>query len=142
MNVSYNSTVFQSFVSDGIFEFYIFNLYLKQTSMDERHEETALRFHRTLITPLLPSSLFTEDQTDVGEGTFTIYLGKVPRDVELISLQLNGQGFVLPFSDSVAYTLTEMINSNKSHSYTLKVPLDDPIVIQEASFFKAICFFK
>ncbi|XP_014885194.1 uncharacterized protein LOC106945786 isoform X1 [Poecilia latipinna] len=123
----------KSFVSDGLSEFYIFNLYLKQTSVDERHEETVLWFHRTLVTPLLTSPLFTEDQTDVDDGTFSIHLGKVPRDVELTSVQLNGQEFAVPFSDSIAYTLTEVRHSNKSHSYTLKVPLHDPIVIQEFS---------
>ncbi|PWA28810.1 hypothetical protein CCH79_00012948, partial [Gambusia affinis] len=123
----------KSFVSDGLFEFYIFNLYLKQTSVDERHEETVLLYRRTLVTPLLSSPLVAEDQTDVENGTFSINLGKVPRDVELTSVQLNGQGFAVPFSDAIAYTLTEVIHSNKSHSYTLKVPLHDPIVIQEFS---------
>ncbi|XP_012730224.2 uncharacterized protein LOC105934668 [Fundulus heteroclitus] len=123
----------KSFVSDGIFEFYIFNLYLKQTSVDERHEETALRFHRTLVTPLLPSSLTTEDQTNVAEGAFTIVLGRIPRDVQLTSVQLNGQELSVPFSDAAPYTLTEVVHSNKTHSYTLKVPLDDPVVIQEFS---------
>ncbi|MEQ2205438.1 hypothetical protein XENOCAPTIV_029454, partial [Xenoophorus captivus] len=128
----------KSFVNNGIFEFYIFNLYLKQTSVDERHEETALRFHRTLVTPLLPSSLFTEDQTDVAEGAFTVYLGKVPRDVELTSLQLNGQEFEVPFSDANTCTLTEVNHPNKTHSYTLKVPLHDKIVFQEESIFRGI----
>ncbi|MED6286219.1 hypothetical protein CHARACLAT_003602 [Characodon lateralis] len=123
----------KSFVSNGIFEFYIFNLYLKQTSVDERHEETALWFHRTLVTPLLPSSLFTEDQTDVAEGAFTVYLSKVPRDVELTSIQLNGQEFEVPFSDANTYTLTEVGYPNQTHSYTLKVPLHDEIVFQEFS---------
>uniref|UniRef100_A0A3Q2CGG8 Zona pellucida protein AX 4 n=1 Tax=Cyprinodon variegatus TaxID=28743 RepID=A0A3Q2CGG8_CYPVA len=123
----------KSYVSNGIFEFYIFNLYLKQISVDEHHEETALRFHRTLVTPLLPSSLFTEDQTDVKEGTFTIYLGKVPRDVVLTSVKLNGHEFAVPLSDTSAYTLTEVSYPNKTHSYTLKVLLNDPIVIQEFS---------
>ncbi|XP_054880421.1 uncharacterized protein LOC129354897 [Poeciliopsis prolifica] len=123
----------KSFVSDGLFEFYIFNLDLKQTSVDERHEETVVWFHRTLVTPLLSSPLFIEDQTDVEDGTFSINLGKVPRDVELTSVQLNGQEFAVPFNDSIAYTLTEVRHSNKSHSYTLKVPLRDPIVIQEFS---------
>lgn len=125
-------------MSDGLFEFYIFDLYLKQTSVDERHEETVLWFHRNLVTPLLSSPLVTEDQTDVEDGTFSINLGKVPRDVELTSVQLNGQEFALPFSDSIAYTLTEVRHSNQSHSYTLKVPLHDPIVIQEVSVFKNI----
>ncbi|MEQ2253284.1 hypothetical protein ILYODFUR_030560 [Ilyodon furcidens] len=123
----------KSFVNNGIFEFYIFNLYLKQTSVDEQHEETALRFHRTLVTPLLPSSLFTEDQTDVAEGAFTVYLGKVPRDVELTSLQLNGQEFEVPFSDANTYTLTEFSKENAAMlhkldiNYTLKaIPGNDP----------------
>ncbi|MEQ2286347.1 hypothetical protein AMECASPLE_001497 [Ameca splendens] len=83
-------------------------------------EQKGFIMARTLVTPLLPSSLFTEDQTDVAEGAFTVYLGKVPRDVELTSLQLNGQEFEVPFSDANTYTLTEVNHPNKTHSYTLK----------------------
>nr|XP_015832716.2 uncharacterized protein LOC107397291 [Nothobranchius furzeri] len=122
----------KSFVDNGIFEFYMFNLYLKQTSVDEHYEETAVRFQRTLVTPLLPCSLFTEDQTNLKEGMFTIYLGDVPEDVELISVKLNGEEFRVP-SDVNVFSIVETIHSNKTHSYTLKVPLHNPIIIQKFS---------
>lgn len=119
-------------MSNGIFEFYIFYLYMKQTLVDELYEETTLRFHRTLISPLLPCSLVTEDRTVQAEGMFTIYL-EVPKDVQLTSVQLNGQGFQVPFGNN-AFTLTEAINLNNTHSYTLKVPLHDPLVKQQVKF--------
>ncbi|XP_017294450.1 uncharacterized protein LOC108249520 [Kryptolebias marmoratus] len=131
----------KSFVSSGIFEFYIINLYLKQTLVDEYHEETALRFHRTLVSPLLPYSVVTEDRTVKADGVFTTYL-EVPEDVELTSVQLNGKAFKVPFGDNLAYTLAEAVNLNNTHSYTLTVPLHDPVVIQQFSQENAAMFHK
>lgn len=122
-------------MSSGIFEFYIINLYLKQSLVDEHREETTLRFHRTLVSPLLPCPLVTEDRTVKAEGVFTIYL-EVPGDVQLTSVQLNGRAFKVPFTNH-AYVLTETINLNNTHSYTLKVPLRDPVVIQQVC--KLLC---
>lgn len=102
---------------------------MKQTLVDERHEETTLRFHRTLISPLLPCTLITEDRTVKAEGMFTIYL-EVPNDVQLTSVQLNGQGFKVPFGNNNAFILT-VAHLNKTQSFTLKVPLRDPVVIQQ-----------
>lgn len=116
-------------MNNGIFEFYIFYLHMKQTLVDERYEETTLRFHRILITPLLPITLVTEDRTVKAEGMFTIYL-EVPKDVQLTSVQLNGQGFKVPFGNSNAFILA-VANLNKTQSFTLKVPLRDPVVVQQ-----------
>uniref|UniRef100_A0A3Q3H0N6 Zona pellucida protein AX 4 n=1 Tax=Labrus bergylta TaxID=56723 RepID=A0A3Q3H0N6_9LABR len=51
----------KSSVSDGLFEYYMFDLYLDLYFVDEDHLETRLRCHRTLATPLLPRPLFAED---------------------------------------------------------------------------------
>ncbi|XP_037539427.1 zona pellucida protein AX 4 [Nematolebias whitei] len=130
----------KTFVSNGIFEFYIFYLHMKQTLVDERSEETTLRFHRTLISPLLPCTLVTEDRTIKAEGMFTIYL-EVPRDVQLTSVQLNGQGFKVPFGNNTPFILAEA-HLNKTQSFTLKVPLHDPVVIQQFSEQNAAMFHK
>ena len=52
----------QSLVSGDLYEFYIFDLYLEQISLDEDHVDTRLRFHRMLATPLLPRPVFTENR--------------------------------------------------------------------------------
>ncbi|XP_072232260.1 zona pellucida protein AX 4 [Leuresthes tenuis] len=123
----------RSFVSSGIFEFYMFHLYFKQISVDENLQQTVIRFHRMLVTPLLPCQLITVDQTVLVEEVFTLYLGNIPEDVELTWVQLNGQDFAVPFSNGSTYSLTEASHPNNTHSFTLKVPLHDPVVIQQYS---------
>ncbi|KAM4536292.1 zona pellucida protein AX 4 [Odontesthes bonariensis] len=121
----------RSFVSSGIFEFYMFHLYFKQSSVDENLQETVIRFHRMLVTPLLPRQLITVDQTVPGEEVFTVYLGNIPEDVELTCVQLNGEELAVPFTNGSTCSLTEVSYPNHTHSFTLKVPLHDPVVIQQ-----------
>uniref|UniRef100_A0A3Q1FQU3 Zona pellucida protein AX 4 n=1 Tax=Acanthochromis polyacanthus TaxID=80966 RepID=A0A3Q1FQU3_9TELE len=123
----------KSFVTGGLYEFYIFHLYFEQIFVDDDHVETVLRIHRTLVTPLLPCLLFTDNKTVLGDRVFTVYLGNVPEDIALASVQLNGQDFQLPFLNTSSYTIIQAVQPNNTHSYTLKVPFDDPIVIQQVS---------
>ncbi|XP_044040849.1 uncharacterized protein LOC122870603 isoform X2 [Siniperca chuatsi] len=123
----------KSFVSGHLYEFYIFDLYLEQISVDEDNVDTRIRFHKTLATPLLPRPVFTENRTVLEERTFTIYLGDVPEDVELASVYLNGQEFTVPFTNAGSHTLSKVVHPNNTHGYTLKVPFDDPVVIQQWS---------
>ncbi|XP_062300448.1 uncharacterized protein LOC134005541 [Scomber scombrus] len=120
-------------VSGDLNEYFIFNLYLEQISVDEDHIDTRLHFHRTLATPLLPRPVFTENKTVVEESTFTVYLGDVPDDVVLVAVQLNGHDFALPFTNTSTYTISKVVQPNNTHSYTLKVPFDNPVVIQQFS---------
>ncbi|XP_061566193.1 uncharacterized protein LOC133420514 [Cololabis saira] len=122
----------KSFVKGAIFEFYIFHFYFKQVLIDEDYKETVIRCHRIVVTPLLPCELVIEDKTILEEGIFTIYLGHIPVDVALTSVQLNGNDFSVPFSNE-SIVLTEAAEPNNTHSYTLKVPFDDPVVVQEFS---------
>ncbi|KAM6908945.1 uncharacterized protein FYW49_012810 [Xenentodon cancila] len=122
----------KSFVKGAIFEFYVFHLYFKQVLVDEDYKETVIRCHRLVVTPLLPCELLTENRTILEEGVFTIYLGQIPDDVDLTSVQLNGNDFTVPFSNE-RIILTEASEPNNTHSYTLKVSFDDPVVIQEFS---------
>ncbi|XP_070711321.1 uncharacterized protein [Pempheris klunzingeri] len=119
----------KSSASGDLYEFYIFHFYLEQILVDEDHVETRLRFHRTLITPLLPRPIFTENQTVLEERTFTVRLGDVPEDVELAAVHLNGQEFAVPFTNTSSCTITKVVHPNNTHCYTLKVPFDDPVVI-------------
>ncbi|KAM9717690.1 uncharacterized protein ACNS7B_021300 [Menidia menidia] len=134
ISIPYNSEggYRKSFVSGGIFEFYIFNLYVKQTSTDEDLQETVLRFHRLLVTPPLPCPPVTEDRTVLAEGVFTVCLGNIPKDVLLTCVHLNGHRFLAPFNGS-ACSITEESHPNNTHSYILKVSLHDPMVLQEYS---------
>ncbi|XP_070786318.1 uncharacterized protein [Enoplosus armatus] len=121
----------KSFVSGDLYEFYVFDLYLEQISVDEDHIDTRLRFHRTLATPLLPRPVFTENRTVLEERTFAVYLGDVPEDVALAAVHLNGQEFTVPFTNASSHTITEVVHPNNTHGFTLKVPFDDPVVIQQ-----------
>ncbi|XP_071316141.1 uncharacterized protein [Trachinotus anak] len=132
----------KSTVTDDLFEFYIFNLYLEQILVDEDQVETRLRFHRKLATPLLPCPVFTANQTVLEERLFTVYLGNIPEDVELAAVQLNGQDFTIPFTNASMHTMTKVVHPNNTHGYTLKVPLDDPVVIQQFSKADAVLQYR
>ncbi|XP_032366576.1 uncharacterized protein LOC116685762 [Etheostoma spectabile] len=121
----------KSIVSGNLYEFFIFHLYLEQISVDEGHGDTRLRIHRTLATPLLPCHIFTENRTVPEVRSFTVYLGDVPEDVELVSVTLNGQDFTVPFTNASSHNITEVFIPNNTHGYVLKVPFDDPVVQQE-----------
>ncbi|KAM6960326.1 uncharacterized protein LKV04_021884 [Tautogolabrus adspersus] len=123
----------KSFVSGGLFEYYMFDLYLEKLSVDEDHVDTRLRCHRTLSTPLLPRPLFTENRTVLEEHTFTVYLRDVPEDVDLVAVHLNGQEFPVPFTNDGSLSITKVVHPNNTHGYTLKVPFDDPLVARQFS---------
>ncbi|XP_074479923.1 uncharacterized protein LOC141760757 [Sebastes fasciatus] len=123
----------KSFVSGELYEFYVFHLYLEQILVDDDRVETRLRLHRTLATPLLPRTVLTENQTVLDEHMFTVYLGDFPEDVELASVNLNGQECTLPFTNMCSPNITKVVHPNNTHGYTLKVPFDDPVVMQQIS---------
>lgn len=52
----------QSFVSTDLYEFYTYNFYMEQISVDEDDIETRLRFHRSMRTPLLKRPVFIENR--------------------------------------------------------------------------------
>nr|XP_043876675.1 uncharacterized protein LOC122766112 [Solea senegalensis] len=122
-----------SLVIGDLYEYYIFELYLEQISVDEDHVDTRLRFHRTLATPLLPHPVFTENRTIHDEHVFTIYLGDVPEDVALTAVALNGHTFTAPFTNASGYNIAKVVHPNNTHGYTLTVPFDNPVVVQQFS---------
>ncbi|XP_033466050.2 uncharacterized protein LOC117246301 isoform X2 [Epinephelus lanceolatus] len=123
----------KSLVSGDLYEFYIFHLYLEQISVEEDQVDTRIRFHRTLATPMLPRPVFTENRTVLEERIFTVYLGVVPEDVELASVNLNGQEFTVPLTNTSSHTITKVVHPNNTYGYTLRVPFDDPVVMQQFS---------
>ncbi|XP_033992843.1 uncharacterized protein LOC117488158 [Trematomus bernacchii] len=135
IGIPYNAegAIRKSLVSGDLFEFYIFDLYLEQMLFGDDQMDTRLRAHRTLATPLLPHSLFSENRTVPEERVFTVYLGDVPEDVELAAVHLNGQKCKAPFTNESSLTITKVINPNNNHGYTLKVSMFDPVIRQKFS---------
>ncbi|XP_041821644.1 uncharacterized protein LOC121626955 [Chelmon rostratus] len=123
----------KSLVSGDLYEFYIFDLYLEQISVNEDGIDTRLRFHRTLATPLLPRSVFTKNRTVLEQHMFTVYLGDVPADVKLAAVHLNEHECTVPFPNASSHTITKVAHPNNTHGYTLKVPFDDPVIIKQFS---------
>ncbi|XP_019951332.2 uncharacterized protein [Paralichthys olivaceus] len=121
----------KSFLSDELYEYYIFHLYLELISVDEDHVDSRIRYHRTIATPLLPCPVFTENRTVLEERVFTIYLGDVPEDVVVSAVQLNEHKFIT--RNERSQSLTKVVHPNNTHGYTLKVPFDDSVVIQKFS---------
>ncbi|KAM9833282.1 uncharacterized protein ACBT44_005224 isoform 1-T1 [Syngnathus typhle] len=116
----------KSFVSDDLYEFYTFHLYLEQMFEDEG-AETRLRLHRTLSTPMLLRPLFTQNRSIVEERLFQVYLGDVPQDVRLVLLRLNGREALHTNSCSVA----DITQAAHGHGYLLNVSFDHPAVTQQ-----------
>ncbi|XP_060951796.1 zona pellucida protein AX 4 [Limanda limanda] len=123
----------KSFVSGGLNEFYVFHLYLEQIFVNKDQEETRVKYHRTLASPMLPLEVFTVNQTVVEEHTFTIYLGDIPDDIELSAVELNGHKCDAPFTNTSGHTVIEVFHPNNTHGYTLTVPFDDPVVLHQFS---------
>ncbi|XP_023130760.1 uncharacterized protein LOC111571698 isoform X2 [Amphiprion ocellaris] len=118
----------KSLVSGELYEYYILHLYVEQTSQKKDNIDTRLRFHGTLVTPLLLHPVFTENRTVLEDHTFTVYLGDVPEDVKLAAVHVNGH-----LTNASVHTIVKVVQPNNTHGYTLKVPFDDPVVIQQFS---------
>lgn len=121
----------QSFVDGDLYKFYIFHLYLEQIFKDEDNVETRVRLFKTLATPSLPYPVFTENQMVLEDRMFVVYLGDVPEDVELAAVHLNEHEFLHPFTNASSQMITKVVHPNNTHGYTLKVPFDDPVVMQQ-----------
>uniref|UniRef100_H3C2Q2 ZP domain-containing protein n=1 Tax=Tetraodon nigroviridis TaxID=99883 RepID=H3C2Q2_TETNG len=121
----------KSLALDGLYEFYVFNLYVEQILLEGDQVDARLRVFRTLVTPLLPRPLFCENGTLLAERMFLAYLGDVPEDVVLVSVGLNGQEFPLQAQTLTGFTVTEVAHANNTRGYTLKVPFDHPVVQQQ-----------
>lgn len=99
--------------------------------MDDDHVETRVQSHRTLVTSLLPHAVFSDNLTVLEERIFSVYLRDVPEDVELAAVQLNGHEFTIPLTNASMHTVTEVVQSNNTHGYSLRVPFDSPVVINK-----------
>ncbi|XP_072315543.1 uncharacterized protein [Eucyclogobius newberryi] len=123
----------KSVVSGDLYEICSYDFYTEQLSVDEDGVETRLRTHKTMVTPLLMRTLKEENHTVPEMHHFTIYLGDVPQDVDLISLALNGHQFQVPLKNNSTFSMANVVHPNDTHGYTLKVPFYKSPVIQQFS---------
>ncbi|KAK7909816.1 hypothetical protein WMY93_014500 [Mugilogobius chulae] len=134
IGIPYNAdgTYRRSVVDGGLFYLYTGHFYMEQIASNGG-SQTRVRTYRKLSSPLIKSSLFTENRSGPDEQMFTVYLGNVPDDVELVSLQLEGQEFTPPFVNSSYYTLEIELQPNHTYAYTLKVGFGSPFVLRRFS---------
>lgn len=64
---------------------------------------------------------------------FLVYLGDIPEDVALVAVSLNGQEFSLE-EIMTECTITAVVHTNNTHGYTLKVPFDHSVVVQQVKY--------
>uniref|UniRef100_A0A3B5AY31 Zona pellucida protein AX 4 n=1 Tax=Stegastes partitus TaxID=144197 RepID=A0A3B5AY31_9TELE len=76
--------------------------------------------------PQVFSDLTCVSLTELNDRTFTVYLGDVPEDIRLTAVHLNGQ-----LTNASVHTIIKVVQPNNTHGYTVKVPFDDPVVIQQ-----------
>ncbi|KAF3837104.1 hypothetical protein F7725_004568 [Dissostichus mawsoni] len=124
----------QSLVSGDLFEFYIFDLYLEQMSFGETRWTPDFVLTGHWLRPCCHAfSSVKTVRTVPEERVFTVYLGDVPEDVELAAVHLNGQKCKAPFTNESSLTITNVIQPNNNHGYTLKVSMFDPVIRQKFS---------
>lgn len=63
---------------------------------------------------------------------FSVYLGDVPMDVELVAVSLNGHVFPVPLTNT-SVSLISSVHPNSTKGYTLKVAFDDPVVLHQVN---------
>uniref|UniRef100_A0A4W5KCV5 Zona pellucida protein AX 4 n=1 Tax=Hucho hucho TaxID=62062 RepID=A0A4W5KCV5_9TELE len=119
----------KSFVMDNMYhEFYVVRLYYEQTFMDDSGVETRLRLHRPMNTPLLIQHPSIINQTVLEARVFTVYLGNLSYDVDLVAVKLNGHNFTILEANKSGLVITMVSQPNSNlHAYVLRVPFDSVI---------------
>ncbi|XP_029616039.1 uncharacterized protein LOC115198301 isoform X2 [Salmo trutta] len=115
----------KSFVMNNMYhEFYVVRLYYEQTFMDDG-VETRLRLHRPMNTSLLIQHLSIINQTVLEDRVFTVYLGNLSYDVDLVAVKLNGHNFTILEANKSGLVITMVPQPNSTlHAYILRVPFD------------------
>ncbi|XP_055793092.1 uncharacterized protein LOC129864834 isoform X2 [Salvelinus fontinalis] len=113
----------KSFVMDNMYhEFYVVRLYYEQTFLDDCGVETRLRLHRPMITPILIQHLSIINQTVLEDRVFTVYLGNLSYDVDLVAVKLNGHNFTI-----LEYSTEGRLQFSLDINYTLVIlPQEEP----------------
>ncbi|XP_020347077.1 uncharacterized protein LOC109897004 [Oncorhynchus kisutch] len=116
----------KSFVMGNMYhEFYVVRLYYEHIFMDDSGVETRLRLHRPMNTPLLIQHLSIINQTVLKDRVFTVYLGNLSYDVDLVAVNLNGHKFTMLEANKSGLVITMVPQPNSTlHAYILRVPFD------------------
>lgn len=67
-------------------------------------------------------------ETTPDERVFTVFLGNIPFDVELVSVTLNGQELSVLTAMQMGYLITRIPQENDTFAYILQVPFDNAVV--------------
>ncbi|XP_020327068.2 uncharacterized protein LOC109879300 isoform X1 [Oncorhynchus kisutch] len=120
----------KSFVMDNMYhEFYVVHLYYEQIFLDDCGVETRLRLHRPMNTPLLIQHLSIINQTVLEDRVFTVYLGNLYYDVDLVAVTLNGHNFTILDATKSGRVITMVPRPNSNlHAYILRLPFEDAAV--------------
>ncbi|XP_059396163.1 uncharacterized protein LOC132128488 [Carassius carassius] len=73
-------------------------------------------------------------QTNLEESVFQVYLGNIPSDVELVSVELNGQEISVLTAAQMGYSISRVSEGNDTFAYIIRVPFDDQSVVKQLAF--------
>ncbi|KAK9972160.1 hypothetical protein ABG768_025486 [Culter alburnus] len=124
----------KSFVTDGVYnELYTIQLTYQQSFVDQRGVETKYNVIRQMATPPIPRLPFSINQTNPEERVFTVYLGNIPFDVELVAIELNGQEISVLTAMQMGFSITRVQEdgSDITFAYILRVPFEDQFVVKQ-----------
>lgn len=70
---------------------------------------------------------------------FLAYLDDIPEDVVLVAVGLNEQEFPFEAKPTSGFSISEVVHTNNTRGYTLKVPFDHPVVIKQVKYLRNRC---
>ncbi|XP_056598711.1 zona pellucida protein AX 4 [Triplophysa dalaica] len=118
----------KSFLMDNVYnELYTVQLTYEQVFVDHSGVRTRQNVVRQMATPPIAHPPFSVNQTTPDERVFTVFLGNIPFDVELVSVTLNGQELSVLTAVQMGYLITRIPQEN-TFAYILKVPFDNAVV--------------
>ncbi|KAL1271680.1 hypothetical protein QQF64_030696 [Cirrhinus molitorella] len=122
----------KSFVMDNVYnELYMVQLTYQQTFVDQHGVVTKHNVVRQMATPPIPRPPFSVNQTTLEERVFQVYLGNIPFDVELVSVELNGQEISVLTAAQMGYSITRVSEGNNTFAYIIRVPFEDQFVVKQ-----------
>ncbi|KAF4111382.1 zona pellucida protein AX 4 isoform X2 [Onychostoma macrolepis] len=122
----------KSFVTGNVYnELYTVQLTYQQKLVDQNGVVTKHNAVRQMATPPIPRSPFSVNQTTLEERVFQVYLGNIPFDVELVSVELNGQEISVLTAAKMGYSITRVPEEENSFAYIIRVPFDDRLVVKQ-----------
>ncbi|XP_042582961.1 zona pellucida protein AX 4 isoform X12 [Cyprinus carpio] len=86
---------------------------------------------RQMATPPVPRPPFSVNQTTLEERVFQVFLGNIPSDVELVSVELNGQEISVSTAAQMGYSITRVSEGKDTFAYIIRVPFDDQFVVKQ-----------